>query len=110
MTGSVRAGCASSWDVNNAFFQSISHKVLTHKLVKYVLGNCTGRWVLLGQDTNLKHHQEISFKHKDYVRTVKHCCRLLKEVVEILSNLYLVTLLWEKGLNEVTSRGPFQPH
>lgn len=41
---------------------------------------------------------------------VKHWSRLLKEVVEILSNLHLVTLLWERRLNEVTSRGPFQPH
>lgn len=43
------------------------------------------------------------------MRTVKHWYRLLKKAVEILSNLYLVTLLWEWGLNE-GSRGPLQPH
>lgn len=41
---------------------------------------------------------------------VKHWHRLLKEVVEILSNLHLVTLLWERVLNEAISTGPFQPH
>lgn len=39
MTGLVRAVGASYQDVSNAFFQNISHKVLTDKLEKYRLDN-----------------------------------------------------------------------
>lgn len=49
-TGLVRAVGASYQDDTNAFFQNISCKVLTDKLVIYGLDNRTARWVSLELD------------------------------------------------------------
>lgn len=46
--GLMRAVGASYKDFRNYFFQSISHKILMDKLVKYGLDNWTVRWVSLG--------------------------------------------------------------